>query len=189
MGIDWKLGVIETNCIISKLLVYHIEMRHFICPYKILVAMQVKHIHDLHPPLSLSLYKLLDVASMQVPPEQVKGLCIYDVVWLHGAGTSPDSTSPYLHLNATLRWDYPPELVRHFRVYWRRLRGPVPQVPEGQLTLVGRAYSNLFRITELAVPEPPSVLELVVEPVTREGFLVPESHWGRRRFSYKEEAQ
>lgn len=50
-----KLGVIETNCIISKLLVYHIEMRHFICPYKILVAMQVKHIHDLHPPLSLSL--------------------------------------------------------------------------------------------------------------------------------------
>ncbi|KAE8283553.1 Cytosolic endo-beta-N-acetylglucosaminidase [Larimichthys crocea] len=132
---------------------------------------------------------LLDVASMQVPPEQVKGLCIYDVVWLHGAGTSPDSTSPYLHLNATLRWDYPTELVRHFRVYWRRLRGPVPQVPEGQLTLVGRAYSNLFRITELAVPEPPSVLELVVEPVTREGFLVPESHWGRRRFSYKEEAQ
>ncbi|XP_010749362.3 cytosolic endo-beta-N-acetylglucosaminidase isoform X1 [Larimichthys crocea] len=132
---------------------------------------------------------LLDVASMQFPPEQVKGLCIYDVVWLHGAGTSPDSTSPYLHLNATLRWDYPPELVRHFRVYWRRLRGPVPQVPEGQLSLVGRAYSNLFRITELAVPEPPSVLELVVEPVTREGFLVPESHWGRRRFSYKEEAQ
>lgn len=126
---------------------------------------------------------------MQFPPEQVKGLCIYDVVWLHGAGTSPDSTSPYLHLNATLRWDYPTELVRHFRVYWRRLRGPVPQVPEGQLTLVGRAYSNLFRITELAVPEPPSVLELVVEPVTREGFLVPESHWGRRRFSYKEEAQ
>ncbi|TKS92353.1 Cytosolic endo-beta-N-acetylglucosaminidase [Collichthys lucidus] len=132
---------------------------------------------------------LLDVASMQVPPEKVKGLCIYDVVWLHGAGTSPDSPSTHLHLNATLRWDYPPELVRHFRVYWRRLRGPVPQVPEGHLTLVGRAYSNLFRITELAVPEPGNVLELVVEPVTREGFLVPESHWGRRRFSYKEEAQ
>ncbi|XP_040919042.1 cytosolic endo-beta-N-acetylglucosaminidase [Toxotes jaculatrix] len=125
---------------------------------------------------------LLDVAGLQPPPELVQGLCIYDVVWLRGAGTVPESTSPCLHLNATLRWDYPTKLVRHFRVYWRQLRGA-----PGQLVLVGRAYSNLFRVTELAVPEPPGLLELVVEPVVRKGFPVPESHWGRRSLSYTED--
>nr|XP_046270257.1 cytosolic endo-beta-N-acetylglucosaminidase isoform X2 [Scatophagus argus] len=129
----------------------------------------------------------LDAVSLQVPSEQVQGLCIYDVVWLRGTGTSPDSTSPCLHLNATVRWNYPTALVRHFRVYWRRLRGPDPRIPPGQLTLVGRAYSNLYRVTELVVPEPPGLLELVVEPVSRKGFLVPESQWGRRSLSYTED--
>ncbi|KAK9535735.1 hypothetical protein VZT92_008098 [Zoarces viviparus] len=128
---------------------------------------------------------LLDV-GLQVPTEPVQGLCIYDVVWLRGASTSPESPSPCLHLNTTLRWKYPMELVRHFRVYWRRLRGPDPRIPPGELVLVGRAYSNLFRVTELAVPEPPGLLELVVEPVIRKGLPVPENHWGRRSLSYTE---
>ncbi|XP_049926202.1 cytosolic endo-beta-N-acetylglucosaminidase isoform X3 [Epinephelus moara] len=131
---------------------------------------------------------LLDGASLHVPPGVVQGLCIYDVVWLRGAGSLPESTSPCLRLNATLRWDYPTKLVRHFKVYWRRLRGPDPRVSSGQLVLVGRAYSNLFRVTELAVPEPPSLLELVVEPVIRKGIPVPESHWGRRSLSYTEDS-
>lgn len=130
---------------------------------------------------------LLDVADLQAPPERIQGLCIDDVVWLRGAGTLSESTSPSLHLNATLRWDYPVKLVRHFRVYWRRLRGPDPRIPPGQLVLVGRAYSNLFRVTELAVAEPPGLLELVVEPVIKRGVLVPEDHWGRRSLSYTED--
>ncbi|KAK2832759.1 hypothetical protein Q5P01_016648 [Channa striata] len=132
---------------------------------------------------------LLDVASVQVPSEQVQGLCIYDVVWLRGASNSLDSSSPRLLLNATLRWQYPAELVHYFRVYWRRLRGPDPRIPSGQLLLVGRAYSNLFRVTELAVPEAPGLLELVVEPVIKKGLSVPESHWGRRSLSYSEDVK
>uniref|UniRef100_A0A3Q4ARK7 Cytosolic endo-beta-N-acetylglucosaminidase n=1 Tax=Mola mola TaxID=94237 RepID=A0A3Q4ARK7_MOLML len=127
---------------------------------------------------------LMDASSLQVPPELVQGLCIYDVVWLFGAGAAPEATSNHPCLNATLRWDYPTERVRHFRVYWRRLRGPDPRIPPGELVLVGRAYSNLYRVTELVVPEPPGLLELVVEPVINKGFLVPESHWGRRSLSY-----
>ncbi|XP_033969683.1 cytosolic endo-beta-N-acetylglucosaminidase isoform X1 [Trematomus bernacchii] len=126
---------------------------------------------------------LIDGASLQTPPQLVQGLCIYDVVWLRGAGTS---TSPCLHLNATMHWDFPMELVRHFRVYWRRLRGPDPRIPPGQLALIGRAYSKLYRVTELEVPEAPGLLELVVEPVIRKGFPLPESHWGRRSLSYTE---
>nr|XP_019959230.1 PREDICTED: cytosolic endo-beta-N-acetylglucosaminidase isoform X1 [Paralichthys olivaceus] len=127
---------------------------------------------------------LLDVASLQVPSELVQGLCIYDVVWLNGVSTLPESNSPCLLLNATLHWDYATKTVQHFRVYWRRLRGPDPRIPPGQLVLLGRAYSNLFRVTELEVPKPPGLLELVVEPVSRKGFLVPESQWGRRSLSY-----
>lgn len=122
---------------------------------------------------------ILDAESLSVPPLPVQSVCIYDVVWLRGASK--------LHLNATLRWRYPAQLVRHFLVYWRRLRGPDPRIPSGKLALIGRAYCPLFRVTELTVPEPPGLLELVVEPVSREGFRVPESQWGRRSLSYTEE--
>lgn len=132
---------------------------------------------------------MLDEDALQLPSDPVQGLCIDDVVWLRGVGASPECASLCLCLNATLRWDYPVESVRHFRVYWRRLRGPDPRVPPGQLQLVARAYSNQFRLTELVVPEPPTVLELVVEPVIRKGFLVPESHWGRRQLSYTESSE
>ncbi|XP_040927674.1 cytosolic endo-beta-N-acetylglucosaminidase isoform X2 [Betta splendens] len=127
---------------------------------------------------------LLDASTLRDPSEAVQGFCIYDVVWLHGAGSSPGSNGFTLRLNATLRWEYPRELVRHFKVYSRQLRGPDPRVPPGQLVLVGRAYSNLFRVTELRVPRPPGLLELVVEPVVKKGLSVPESHWGRRSVSY-----
>ncbi|KAM6966085.1 cytosolic endo-beta-N-acetylglucosaminidase [Tautogolabrus adspersus] len=131
---------------------------------------------------------LLDISSLQVPPELIQGLCIYDVVWFRGVGSSLESTSPGLILNATLRWNYPTHLVQHFRVYWRRLRGPDPRIPAGPLVLVGRAYSNLYRVTELMVQEPPGLMELVVEPVIRKDFQIPENHWGRRSLSYTEDS-
>ncbi|XP_034566595.1 cytosolic endo-beta-N-acetylglucosaminidase [Notolabrus celidotus] len=143
---------------------------------------------DTHFGCRLGQIMLLDVSNLQVPPDLIQGLCIYDMVWFRGVGSSPESTSPGLLLNATLRWDYPLHLVRHFRVYWRRLRGPDPRIPPGQLVLVGRAHSNLYRITELMVPEPPSLLELVVEPVVRKDFPIPENHWGRRSLSYTEDS-
>lgn len=133
------------------------------------------------------LFQLLDAGSLQIPAEQVRDLCICDVVWLRGAGPSMEPMSSCLRLNATLQWKYPTKLICHFKVYWRRLRGPDPRIPSGQLVLVGRAYSNLYRVTELVVPEPPSLIELVIEPVIRKGFLVPESQWGRRSLSYTED--
>lgn len=138
------------------------------------------------PTQTSSLSKLLDAASLQVSPQQVEGPYIFDVRWLRGAGPSPDSTTPLLHLNATLNWTYR-GTAHHFRVHWRRLRGPDPRIPPGPLALVGRAYSSQYRVTELQVPEPPGLLELVVEPVIREAPPVPESHWGRRSLSYIED--
>ncbi|KAF6719855.1 Cytosolic endo-beta-N-acetylglucosaminidase [Oryzias melastigma] len=126
---------------------------------------------------------VVDIASLEAPPPAVQGVCVEDLVWLRGSGTSPQQSSL---LNATLRWEYSSELVHHFKVHWRRLRGPDPHVPPGQLELVGRAHANLFRVTELAVPKPPSLLELVVEPVLLMDVPVPEELWGRRQLSYTE---
>ncbi|XP_061606475.1 cytosolic endo-beta-N-acetylglucosaminidase isoform X2 [Phyllopteryx taeniolatus] len=128
----------------------------------------------------------LDIASLHEAPEMVQDFCISDIVWLRGAGASPHSTSCCLYLNATLQWGYPTELVRHFKVYWRQLKGPNPGMSAGEPVVVGRAYSKLYRITELAVLEPPGQLELLVEPVTWKGFQLPMSYWGRRSVSYSE---
>lgn len=127
---------------------------------------------------------VLDASSLLVTSEAIEGMCVYDVVWLKGLGAAPDSAG--LLLNATLRWLFPTQLVRHFRVYWRRLRGPNPRIPPGELVLLGRSYSTLFRVAELLVPNPPGLLELVVQPVTKEGFLIPENKWGRQSLSYTE---
>ncbi|XP_036408867.1 cytosolic endo-beta-N-acetylglucosaminidase isoform X1 [Megalops cyprinoides] len=120
---------------------------------------------------------IMDAKSLSAPSLPVQNICLYDIVWRRGER---------LHFNATLRWRYPTQLVRHFRVLWRRLRGPNPRTPLSPLVLISRAYSTMFRVSELAVPEPPCLLELVVQPVSREGFSLPESHWGRRTVSYAE---
>ncbi|XP_072298511.1 cytosolic endo-beta-N-acetylglucosaminidase [Eucyclogobius newberryi] len=125
---------------------------------------------------------LVDASRLQLPSERIQGLCIYDVVWFRGP--SADSHAPGPLLNATLRWSFTPELACHYRVHWRRLRGPDPRVTAGPLQFAARAYSHVFRVTELAVAAPPGLLELLVEPVLRSGFLLPESQWGRVRLSY-----
>lgn len=121
-------------------------------------------------------------------PLSMQNICISDAVWQRGMGHASDSTkeTAKLHLNATLQWNYPSQLARCFLIHWRRLRGPDPRVPAGPLALLGRSYSGLYRVVDLVVPDSPALIELVVEPVTREGFSVPESHWGRRSLSYTE---
>ncbi|KAK7929715.1 hypothetical protein WMY93_006110 [Mugilogobius chulae] len=120
---------------------------------------------------------LLDAYSLHLPSERVEGLCIYDVAWLPGSSEEP-------LLNATLRWSFRAAPACHYRVHWRRLRGPDPRTTAGPVRLVSRAYSQVFRVTELAVPRPPALLELLVEPVLKSGFVLPESQWGRARLSY-----
>lgn len=132
--------------------------------------------------------QLLDAESLQAPLESVQGVCVNDVVWQTGA-LNGDGDTIKLLLNATLRWQYPTQSVRHFRIHWRHLRGPDPRVPAGPLILIGRCYCTLYRVVELEVPAAPGLIELVVEPVPKEGFTVPESHWGRRTLSYSKSAE
>ncbi|TRY59585.1 hypothetical protein DNTS_003878 [Danionella cerebrum] len=127
---------------------------------------------------------LLDADSLHAPLVSVKGICISDVFWQKG--TLKENVQKVL-LSATLRWKYPSKQVRHYRIHWRHLRGPDPRVPSGALALVGRSYSSLYRLVELEVPAPPGLIELLVEPVTRESFRTPEAQWGRCSLSYNQD--
>ncbi|RXN33087.1 casein kinase I isoform X1 [Labeo rohita] len=122
----------------------------------------------------MSTSQLLDAESLQAPVQSVEGICVNDVVWHTGALNGDGHTLKVL-LNATLSWQYPGQQVRHFLIHWRHLRGPDPRIPPGPLTLIGRSYSTLYRVVELEVPAAPALIELVVEPVSREGFRVPEA--------------
>lgn len=128
---------------------------------------------------------LLDADNLQAPLQSVEGICVNDVVWQTGVLKGDGHTLKVL-LNATLRWQYPTRQVRHFRIHWRHLRGPDPRIPSGPLTLIGRSYSTLYRVVELEVPAAPGLIELVVEPVSKEGFSVPEAQWGRQTLSYSQ---
>ncbi|XP_067238336.1 cytosolic endo-beta-N-acetylglucosaminidase [Chanodichthys erythropterus] len=127
----------------------------------------------------------LDAESLHAPLQSVQGICVNDVVWQKVASNEHEhGHTMKVLLNATLRWQYSTQQVRHFRIHWRHLRGPDPRIRSGPLTVIGRSYSTLYRVVELEVPSAPGLIELVVEPVSREGFRVPEDRWGRRTLSY-----
>ncbi|XP_066560735.1 cytosolic endo-beta-N-acetylglucosaminidase isoform X2 [Amia ocellicauda] len=135
--------------------------------------------------------KILDAESLTAAPVSVQSPSLSAVVWRRGVGSGVGYIQR-LFLNATLSWHYPAPLPSHFRVYWRKLRSPGAPPSSGQepRALIGRAYSTVYRVVELGVPDvedsAPCWLEFLIQPVTREGFAVPESHWGRLVLKYTE---
>nr|XP_006635444.2 PREDICTED: cytosolic endo-beta-N-acetylglucosaminidase isoform X1 [Lepisosteus oculatus] len=138
--------------------------------------------------------KILDVENLTAIPAPVRNPSLSEVVWRRGVG-SGEGYVQKLYFNATLHWQYPANQARHFRVYWRRLHDPNTQASSGQepQVLIGRAYATLYRVVDLPVPDArdtaPCWLEFLVEPITREGFAVSESHWGRLVLKYTEPAR
>ncbi|XP_076852493.1 cytosolic endo-beta-N-acetylglucosaminidase [Brachyhypopomus gauderio] len=124
---------------------------------------------------------VLDANGLFRQPVPVQDVCVYDDVWKRAVGRGEGSPLK-LRLSATLRWQYPAQHARHFRVHWRHR--PDPGDPPSPLTLIGRAYSTLYRVVELEVPLVSGLMELLVEPVSREGFSVLQTYWGICTLSY-----
>lgn len=130
-----------------------------------------------------TLLQVLDPESIFMPPLAIENMCVSDVVW-HRGDVDVNGKATKVFLNATLHWSYPTRLQRYFRVYWRHVRGPDPRVGPGPPVLIGRAYSTVYRVVEIEVGHKSGVIDLLVEPVSREGCCLPESHWGRQSLSY-----
>ncbi|XP_062448072.1 cytosolic endo-beta-N-acetylglucosaminidase [Rhea pennata] len=123
--------------------------------------------------------QVLDAASLAGSPPQVLHVRASQLRWHRRPAAEP------LALDLTLRWSYPPGRARGFRVH-RAGAGGRPPRP------LGLAQGCLYRAAGLPVPRPagrrPRRLELLVEPLRRDGLPVPPRRWGRLLLLYAEPA-
>ncbi|XP_030064480.1 cytosolic endo-beta-N-acetylglucosaminidase [Microcaecilia unicolor] len=136
--------------------------------------------------------RVLDAGSLSAPLRAVCSLRAHHFLWRRGS-YDPSFQDLQLYLSVTLQWAYPMEYVRQFRVYGRGVvchRTAVPSHTE-QPHLIGLAYANIYRVVDLAVPPictgKHGRLEFLVQPVTKEGFAVDQSNWGRLVLEYTDE--
>ncbi|ETE62741.1 Cytosolic endo-beta-N-acetylglucosaminidase, partial [Ophiophagus hannah] len=135
----------------------------------------------------------LTVSRRQPGQEEMPFACRLGKIWvldaasLHSLST-PNATSSMLPMDAshvhwhrpsarqlsvslTLSWTYPPSRATCFRVHHRS--GSCVRDSEPPLLLLGEAHACLYRVTQLAVPNPETLsscrLEFLVEPVPNNG--------------------
>ncbi|KAM5216780.1 cytosolic endo-beta-N-acetylglucosaminidase isoform 2-T2 [Hipposideros larvatus] len=135
--------------------------------------------------------QVVDAKSLLAPLPQVEAISLSHVHW-QPAASSGEVTPAGLRLSCTLHWSFPLSHVRCFRLHCCPGTGggplgsgpPVPEKPK----LLGLAFVNQYRIVDLAVaaagPGRDGHVEFLVEPVPREGFLVPQAEWGRAAVRY-----
>ncbi|XP_033703255.1 cytosolic endo-beta-N-acetylglucosaminidase isoform X2 [Tursiops truncatus] len=135
--------------------------------------------------------QVVDANSLLTPLPQVQAVTVSQVRW-QPAASEGESGPAGLRLSCTLHWAYLLPHVRCFRIHCCRgsggdspCRGPSePEKP----TLLGLAFVNRYRIVDLAVapaePGRDGRVEFLVEPIPKEGFLVPRAEWGRAAMLY-----
>ncbi|XP_042523110.1 cytosolic endo-beta-N-acetylglucosaminidase isoform X1 [Dipodomys spectabilis] len=130
--------------------------------------------------------QVVDAESLLAPLPQVQDVTISQVRWLPPASGSEGPLAE-LRLSCTLHWSYLLRHARGFRIHWRqRTRGgsPSPERP----TFLGLAFAAQYRVVDLLVvatgPGQEGRVEFLVEPVPREGFVVPQAEWGRAALVY-----
>ncbi|XP_036268112.1 cytosolic endo-beta-N-acetylglucosaminidase isoform X1 [Pipistrellus kuhlii] len=141
--------------------------------------------------------QVVDADSLLSPLHQVQAIAVSRVSWQRAAPEGegpPEGAGPPagLRLSCTLHWSYPLPHARCFRIHCRPGTGggppstgpPGPEKP----AFLGLAFANQYRVVGLAVaearPGQDGRVEFLVEPVPREGFLVPQAEWGRAALLY-----
>ncbi|XP_025715705.1 cytosolic endo-beta-N-acetylglucosaminidase isoform X1 [Callorhinus ursinus] len=135
--------------------------------------------------------QVVDANSLLAPLPRVQAVTVSRVRWQRATSEEEGPPAP-LRLSCTLHWSHLLSPVRCFRIRCRMGTGggvpgggpPGPEKP----TLLGLAFVNQYRIAELQVaamgPSGDGHVEFLVEPVPKEGFLVPQAEWGRAALVY-----
>nr|XP_014719023.2 cytosolic endo-beta-N-acetylglucosaminidase isoform X1 [Equus asinus] len=135
--------------------------------------------------------QVVDAGSLLKPLPRVQAVTVSHLRWQQAASEGEGHPAG-LQLSCTLHWSYLLSHVRCFRVHCCRgtagcSAGGGPPGPE-KPTLLGLAFVNQYRIVDLAVaaigPGQDGRVEFLVEPVPKEGFLVPQAEWGRAAMLY-----
>lgn len=136
--------------------------------------------------------QVVDADSLLSPLPQVQAISVSRIGWQRAAPPEGGGPPAGLRLSCTLHWSYPLPHARCFRIHCRPGTGggppgtgpPGPEKP----ALLGLAFANQYRVVDLAVaeaqPGQDGRVEFLVEPVPREGFLVPQAEWGRAALLY-----
>lgn len=134
---------------------------------------------------------MVDAKSLLAPLPRVQAVTVSHVRWQRA--TPEEEGSPArLRLGCTLHWSYLLSPIRCFRIHCCAgtgggALGGGPSGPE-QPALLGLAFVNQYRIVDLVVaaagPGGDGRVEFLVEPVPKEGFLVPRAEWGRAALLY-----
>ncbi|XP_006886401.1 PREDICTED: cytosolic endo-beta-N-acetylglucosaminidase [Elephantulus edwardii] len=136
--------------------------------------------------------QVVDAKSLLSPLPQVQAITVSQVCWRPAASEPGGAPVPTrLQLSCTLHWTFPLPQVRCFWVHCQRGLGSPhrggPLDPE-KPTALGLAFTNQYRVVDLPVVAPgpgqDSRVEFLVQPVPREGFLVPQTEWGRATLLY-----
>ncbi|XP_032473466.1 cytosolic endo-beta-N-acetylglucosaminidase isoform X3 [Phocoena sinus] len=135
--------------------------------------------------------QVVDANSLLTPLPQVQAVTVSQVRW-QPAASEGESGPAGLWLSCTLHWAYLLPHVRCFRIHCCRGSGgdsPCRGLSEPEKpTLLGLAFVNRYRIVDLAVapaePGRDGHVEFLVEPIPKEGFLVPRAEWGRAAMLY-----
>ncbi|XP_025323992.1 cytosolic endo-beta-N-acetylglucosaminidase isoform X1 [Canis lupus baileyi] len=135
--------------------------------------------------------QVVDAKSLLAPLPRVQAVTVSHVRWQRA--TPEEEGSPArLRLGCTLHWSYLLSPIRCFRIHCcvgtgGGALGGGPSGPE-QPALLGLAFVNQYRIVDLVVaaagPSGDGRVEFLVEPVPKEGFLVPRAEWGRAALLY-----
>ncbi|XP_008847885.1 cytosolic endo-beta-N-acetylglucosaminidase isoform X2 [Nannospalax galili] len=133
--------------------------------------------------------QVVDANSLLAPLPRVQNITISQVRWLPLTSASEGLPSRLL-LSCTLHWSYLLLQARCFRIHCWPQTGSLSREPPGaeKPTFLGLAFANQYRVVDLAVEAAGSGrdgrVEFLVEPVPREGFLVPQAEWGRATLLY-----
>lgn len=135
-------------------------------------------------------FQVVDANSLLAPLPHVQNVTISQVCWLPPTSGS-EGLPAQLGLSCTLHWSYLLRHVRGFRIHsWQTTGSSPSREPPGleKPTFLGLAFVNQYRVVNLVVeatrPGQDGRVEFLVEPVPKEGFLVPQAEWGRAALIY-----
>ncbi|XP_034363723.1 cytosolic endo-beta-N-acetylglucosaminidase isoform X2 [Arvicanthis niloticus] len=135
--------------------------------------------------------QVVDANSLLSPLPRVQSVTVSQLRWLPLI-TGSEGLPTRLLLSCTLHWSYLLLRARCFRIHCLKRTGSSSVTEESPETekpvFLGLAFANQYRVVDLAVEAArfgqDGRVEFLVEPVPREGFLVPQAEWGRAVLLY-----
>ncbi|KAG8446563.1 hypothetical protein GDO86_014134 [Hymenochirus boettgeri] len=127
--------------------------------------------------------RVLDVSHPPLLSVQPSDLSLSHICWHR------DPKTDQLFVSLTLRWSHPMEDIRHFRVFCRGVTCRLS--PLFRPHLLGLAHGRIYRVVDLAVPNPCTTsqgrLEFAVQPVEKDGSEPFPPLWGQLVLEYMEQ--